>query len=205
MIGRLKGETMTLQIKKKSIKADAIDESKVLINNDQALRAKKSDGSAKEVLKVNASDKIEFMDEVIAPDGVSEKGVVNKSQLSAEKDARIAGDSDLSASISAETTRAANAEGVLTGKYNEEKQQREDAVDGLNTLVNSVQSSLQSAIGTVHDEVVQESQVRSQAMSAEEAARIAGDAALQSHIDNVISNVDPSALDSLSGSCFPSC
>ena len=39
---------------------------------------------------------------------------------------------------------------------------------------------------------------RAAAVSAEAAARVAGDADLQSQIDNIISNTDPAALDSLS-------
>ena len=46
------------QIKKKYIAPNAIDGSKILLSNAEALRAKKADGSSSEILKVNSSDEL---------------------------------------------------------------------------------------------------------------------------------------------------
>ena len=74
---------MSLPILKKFIGANQIDETKVLFNNNSFFRAKKVDNSEKNIFKLNASDKIEFADEVIVPDATVSGAAVNKGQLDA--------------------------------------------------------------------------------------------------------------------------
>lgn len=55
-----------------------LDGSKIKLNNNQALVGKKADGSAKEIIKVNASDKIEFLDSIQVPSDPTDPNDVAK-------------------------------------------------------------------------------------------------------------------------------
>jgi predicted nucleic acid-binding Zn-ribbon protein len=96
--------------------------------------------------------------------------------LSSEVSARIA-------DVDAEESRAMAAEGVLTSDLSTEVSDRVAAEASLD-------ANLKATIG-------QEVSIREEADAAEAKAREEGDAKLQSQIDNVLSNVDGDALDSL--------
>lgn len=92
---------------------------------------------------------------------------------------RIAGDLANSNSVSYEATTARAAELVLT-----------------NDLATEAATARAAELVLTND-LATEVAARIAAVSAEEAARIAGDAHLQNQIDNVLSNTDGAALDSL--------
>jgi len=92
---------------------------------------------------------------------------------------RTAADQAIQSNLDAEAARATAAEAKLTADLSDEVANRTDAVAGLKS--------------DLSDEVAN----RTDAVSTEEAARKYGDKYLQSQINNVISNIDPAALDSL--------
>ena len=95
-----------------------------------------------------------------------------RSDLDQEISDRIAGDSSLQAAVSAEESA------------------RVSAVSSEQAARIAGDSSLQAAVSA-------EESARISAVSSEQAARIAGDSSLQSQITNILSNIDPAALDSL--------
>jgi hypothetical protein len=148
---------MAQQIKKKFIKNDAIDGSKIKLLEGQSIRI---DGPAGEIELLKLGENGELLS---AGQEVAFKSQVDalEAQLQTEEQERIAGDSQLATSLEAEVLRATSSEEALDSKIDQE----------------------------ISD--------RSQAMSAEESARISGDENLQNQINNILSNVDPEALDSL--------
>ena len=80
-----------------------LDGSKIKLNNNQALVGKKADGSAKEIIKVNASDKIEFLDSIQVPsDPTDPNDVAKKSYVDGKiEDAIVNGVTDKAASQNA--------------------------------------------------------------------------------------------------------
>ena len=89
-------------------------------------------------------------------------------------------DSQIEANLNAEISRASTAEGALDTK-----------IDGVETDYKSADAVLTAAIS-------QESSDRASAISAEQARAEAAEASLQSQISNILSNVDPSLIDSIS-------
>jgi hypothetical protein len=148
---------MAQQIKKKFIKNDAIDGSKIKLLEGQSIRIDSPAGEI-ELLKLGENGEL-----ISAGQEVAFKAQVDalEAELQTEEQARIDGDSQLAASLESEVSRATSSEEALDSKIDQE----------------------------ISD--------RSQAMSAEESARISGDENLQNQINNILSNVDPEALDSL--------
>jgi hypothetical protein len=70
-------------LKKKFIGNDQIDGSKILVENNQTIRFKKADGSVKDVLKVNASDVVEFLETPV----VGGSALQTETQVDAKVDA----------------------------------------------------------------------------------------------------------------------
>ena len=73
------------QVTKRFIAANAVDETKVRLSNNSALKARNAAGSADvEIVKVNASDKIEFLSvPQVTADAVAGNDLVRKSQMDA--------------------------------------------------------------------------------------------------------------------------
>ena len=89
-------------------------------------------------------------------------------------------DAQLEASVTAEVNRASTAEQTL-----------QNAIDSLDTDYKAADQNLQASI-------TQEQSDRAAAVSAEQVRAEAAEASLQSQISNILSNVDPSLIDSIS-------
>ena len=89
-------------------------------------------------------------------------------------------DAQIEASVTAEVSRASTAEQTL-----------QNGIDSLDTAYKAADSTLQASI-------TQEQSDRASAVSAEQVRAEAAEASLQSQISNILSNVDPSLIDSIS-------
>lgn len=123
------------QIKKKFIQEGAVDGTKILLLNNQALRAKLADGSSEDVMKVDASGVLKLLKlpqlsvDPVATADVARKGYVD-AQVLAEQTARIS-------AVSAEQTARTNADEALDGRL--------DIIEGADNVVGSVAKSLKDA------------------------------------------------------------
>jgi hypothetical protein len=251
---------MAQQIKKKYLKSDSVDGSKIKLLKDQALRAEDSSGVEVKLLELGSSNEvlskgqeIAFKSQLLAEEaariaGDAAEASARAAAISAEEAARIAGDaaeasaraaadSAIQSSLNSEISRAQAAEGVLTTNLAAEVTRATAAEAALQVSIDDVDGYAQDIRNDLDQEILDraagdaaeasaraaaisaEASARAAAISAEEAARIAGDAAeasaraaaisaeeaariagdqnLQAQINNVISNVDPAALDSL--------
>lgn len=191
---------MAQQIKKKFIGQDQIDGSKIKLLEGQSLRIDTQAGEV-ELLKLNQDGKLESQGEEIA----------FKPELASETQARQAADVVLQSNIDAEMTRAMGAESSLQSEIDAEEVRAQAAEQALQSSITQEVSDRQAADvvlqGNIDDldgyaqeirsDLDQEISDRVSAVSAEESARIAGDQNLQTQINNILSNVDPAALDSL--------
>jgi hypothetical protein len=104
---------------KQFIGSNQVDGSKILLENGEAIRAKKADGTEKSIFKVNSSDKVEFIDEVY---------------VGQEK---LASDSGVDAKILVEKQRAEAAEQAIDQKVADEKSRAELAESNLASSITS--------------------------------------------------------------------
>ena len=150
---------MSIQIKKKFIKSQAIDGGKVLFLNEDSFKALKSNGDVAELFKFSNGDKLVMLQmpqvssDPVADEDLARKKYVDDS-LNVEMLAREAGDETLQENIDAEEARAEGEEARIEGKLDAE-------------IANRIAA------------VVAETAAREAAITAEQAARIAGDAAEQ--------------------------
>ena len=116
------------------------------------------------------------------------------SALGVETAARIAADSDLQTAIDAEATRAQGAEAQLTTDLASEVTARQGAISTEQTAraaaISAETSARESAISS-------ETTAREAAILAEQTARQTAISSVNTRVDNVLSNIDPVALDSL--------
>ena len=100
---------MSIFIKKKFIGQNEVDGAKILVLNNQAVRAKAAGGSAVELFKLDAADKLQFLvspkSSAVPAEGsdLSNKDYVD-GQMSAEQSARQAAVASLEAAVDAEET-----------------------------------------------------------------------------------------------------
>lgn len=114
---------------KKTLKLVETDASKVSFNNKSVLQANKADNTGVvEILKVNARNQIEFLDNIVAPEATRPNNVVIKSQLDEvfnfEKLERQAKDENLELQIRSEISAraAADVSNLLAAKtYTDQK------------------------------------------------------------------------------------
>lgn len=141
------------QIKKKFIADKAIDGSKILLQNNEALKALNSLGVEKSMMKFNSSNALEFIEmPEITADPISGNQVVRKlyvdTKVSAEEtramgeESRIEGKVDQEildrqAAVSAEQSRAESAEAVLDARL--------DVLEGADNVAGSVAKALKDA------------------------------------------------------------
>lgn len=141
------------QIKKKFIADKAIDGSKILLQNNEALKALNASGVEQSLLKFNSSGALELMQlPEVSSDPTSSNQIVRKSymesQISAEQsraegeEARIEAKldqqiSDSSSAVSAEESRAMAAESALDGRL--------DTLEGADNVAGSVAKALKDA------------------------------------------------------------
>lgn len=153
---------MAQQIKKKFIGDDQVDGTKILLANNEAIRAKDASGVAKEIIKIDASDKV-----IIHKVGGAEE-IAYKSQVDS-----------VSSGLSGEIARAADAEFALSSS------------------ISTVASDLSSEATRAADA---EAQALIDAKAYTDAKKVIIDASIasvNSRVDDVLSNVDAAALDSL--------
>ena len=125
--------------------------------------------------------------------------------LKVEEDARVAADSLLQANLDTEAADRASADSVLQGNIDSEASTRESADTTLQSNIDSEAATRAADDGVLQGNIDAEESARIAADStlqsnidAEESARIAADSNLQSQINDILSNTDPAALDSLS-------
>ena len=114
---------MAQKVKKKYIETAAVDASKILFDNNQVLQAKKADLSGNiDIFKVNAQNKIEFLDGILSIAGSDANSVVVKSQMesaiSAERVVRLAAEAILQGNIDAEALLRASEDVRILGVAN---------------------------------------------------------------------------------------
>lgn len=172
---------MALQIKRKFILNDAIDSSKLLLQNGQALRViQGSGGSAAEVelIKLDASGKVLLKGEEAAL----------KSQVTAEQARAESAEDLLRADLNSEISARQGADTVLNGKIESEKaridaillasEADKDSFAEIVQLINSVDTSNDSAFaGYVTS--------NNAALAAEQSARQSADSALDVRLDTL--------------------
>ena len=139
---------------------------------------------------------------------INELDTKSSDGLNTEIARSMAAEAVLTADLGTETARAIAAEAKLTSDLSSETAARVADVDAEEVRAIAAEAKLTSDLSSetaraiaaedlltsdLSDEVAN----RIDAVSTEEAARIAGDEYLQSQMDNVISNIDPDALDSL--------
>lgn len=157
-----------LQIKKKFVKDDAVDGSKIRLLNNQALRAENADGAVLELLKISASNELELLQLPKAPSAPSKAEHVTRKDYVDQK-------------VADEKARAESAEATLTANLASEVAARTAAVNSEASARAAADSALQSALAT-------ESQNRQLALSAEQSAREAADSELSAEISAEIVN-----------------
>jgi hypothetical protein len=182
---------MAQQIKKKFIKDDAVDGSKIKLLSGQSVRVIDGSGQEVELLKLGVDGE-----------------VMSKGQELAFKSNVDTLRSELEAAIESEETRAMGVESDLQDQIDQEISDRQSAISteqaariaGDESLAEDLQEEVtraQNAEEVLDSKIDQEILDRSEAISSEQAARISGDENLQNQINNILSNVDPAALDSL--------
>lgn len=172
-------------IAKKWIGANQVDGTKILLSNNEALRSKDASGASKELIKLDGADKV-F---VFKSSGAEE--IAYKSQVDAEKARAEAAEAALQTSF--------------TTALNNEIQRATTVETGLaSDIVNATANA-----NTYTDQVVNTEKLRAQAAEAQalvdakaytDAKKLLTDAditALNTRVDNVLSNVDGVALNSL--------
>jgi len=125
--------------------------------------------------------------------------------LGLETSARVAQDGYLHDLIVDEVERASGAEEALQGNIDAEASTRAAAITSLEGQIDTEESVRAAQDVVLQGSITSEASTRAAADSAlagdldlEESARMAGDTNLQNQINNLLSNVNPDALDSLS-------
>ena len=169
-----------------------------------SLRATVLEGEMDDVEALAAQNEIDIRAEEVARDA-GDTGL--QSAIDAEETARIAGDSSLSTAISNEVARATAAEAVNAAAVVTEKDRAEAVEAGLRADVNTNTGNISSNLGAINTErtrALAAELVNANAISAETTRATAAEGllttnltALEGVVDNILSNEDASALDSL--------
>ena len=168
------------QIKKKYIADKAIDGSKILLLNNEALKALNASGVEQNILKFNSSDALEFS---VLPEFSSDPTSGNQLTRKAYVDSEI----------SSEESRAMSAESALDGRL--------DVIEGSESTSGSIAKALKDAKDYTDAEVSQEVSDRQAAVSAEESRAMAAESALDGRLDvlegadNVVGSVSKALKD----------
>lgn len=205
---------MAQQIKKKFIGDGQIDGEKIQLLKDQSIKSENQAGDVVSILQLAADNK------VLVATGDSENPlgeVGTKAQVDEEKARAMLAEGNLQQAIddeiadrilavstekgraegeearieglvTAEVTRASGEEARIEGKVDAEKTRAEAQEAAIRAEFVAADTALHGIISSEIDADV----------AAEAALREAADNALQSQIDNIISNTDAAALDSLS-------
>jgi hypothetical protein len=167
---------MAKQIKGKFIKNNAVDGSKILLRNDQWMRAMKADGSEQDLMKLDASNNLILLKvPQVSVDAVNANDLVRKSMLDTEISARSAAVSALSDRID---SVLANTDEVALNSLAEIVTAFQGADSNLNGAITSLATSASTALSA-------EATTRAAADLAEQSARAAAVSDLQSQINNL--------------------
>ena len=138
-------------------------------------------------------------------DAITALSTAATSALGVERDARIAADSDLQDAIDAESTRAQGVESQINSDLATEVTARQTAISTEQSAraaaISAEQTARQTAISTEQSArataIASETSAREAAILAEQTARETAISSVNTRVDNVLSNIDPAALDSL--------
>lgn len=155
------------QIKKKYIADKAIDGSKILLLNNDALKALNASGVEQSILKFNSSDALEFS---VLPEFSADP--VNGNQLTRK--------AYVDSKVSTEKSRAESAESLLSGRL--------DVVEGSDTTEGSIRKALKDAKAYTDQEVAAEESARMAAVSAEQARAEGEEERIEGKVDQEISD-----------------
>jgi hypothetical protein len=138
------------QIKKKFIANNQVDETKILLNNEGALRARNAADSADvEILMVNADDAVELLQNPILPsDATNAMQAVTKQQLDFEVSALDGDISSINSTLATHTTQIADLQAedlVLDGRLDV----AEGEIDTLQSEMLTAQSDITALEGDV--------------------------------------------------------
>lgn len=153
-----------MAIKKKFIGADQVDQAKVLLDNNSALRAKNAAGTAVELIKLDGSDVLKLLKlPQVSNDPSSGDDLVRKSFLDGQISSAQTGLESLidgvASDLSAEVSRATAAEEALDGRLDivEPKvttlEGEMDAVEGRATSLEGRMSTAEGEIDTLQSEM----------------------------------------------------
>ena len=155
------------QIKKKFIADKAIDGSKILLQNNDALKALNAAGIEQSILKFSSDDALEFhVLPEFASDPVSGNQLTRKSYVDSK--------------VSTEQSRAGSAESAIQGRL--------DTIEGADSVSGSVRKSLKDGKAYTDQEVLSEKTARESAASAEHSARLSAESALSGRINTEVSD-----------------
>jgi hypothetical protein len=214
---------MAMQIKKKFLKDDSVDGSKIKLLKDQALRGQKQDGSEVNLLELGANDEllsdgqeVAFVSQVEAEASNRVAGDASlQNSVEAEASSRVAGDASLQNSVEAEaSSRIAGDQAEASLRTVAVDSEASSRVAGDASLQSNIDAEASSRIAgdaslqdyaeeidgyaqDVADDLQAETSNRIIAIDSEASSRVAGDESLQSQIDFIVENTDPAALDSL--------
>lgn len=155
------------QIKKKYIADKAIDGSKILLQNGEALKALNNSGVEQNLLSFSSGDALVF---AVLPEFSADP--VNNNQLVRKSYADT--------KVSTEQTRAEAAETLLAGRL--------DVVEGDELTAGSIAKSLKDAKDYTDQEVEAEAVLRAAAVSSEQSRAEAAEQDLQDAIDQEVSD-----------------
>ena len=205
---------MANQIKKKFIGNDQVDSTKILLENATALRAKKADNSEVELLKVAVDGKVVAFKEGGAEE-IGYKSQVDQvaldlaSEISRATLAESQINSDITGALSTanaytdnavlvETNRATSAENALSTSLAYEISRATVAENNLESNITNLSADLTAEVSRA---TLAEAQALADANAYTDAKKALIDAdivAVNTRVDNVLSNVDGVALNSLS-------
>lgn len=144
-----------MSIRKKFISADAVDQSKILLDSNGALRSKNSEGSAVSLFKLNSSDVLQFLQlpqVAIAP--ATGNDIVNKTYADSEISlAKAAEQSRAMAAEAAEQSRALAAEAAEQSRALAAEASLESAIAAERSRAMGVEQSLSTAINYITSNV----------------------------------------------------
>jgi hypothetical protein len=168
------------QIKKKYIADKAIDGSKILLLNNESLKALNASGVEQSILKFSSSDALEFS---VLPEFSADPTSGNQLTRKSYVDNKV----------STEQSRAESAESLLAGRL--------DVVEGSESTSGSIAKALKDAKDYTDAEVAQEVSDRQAAVSAEETRAMAAEESLSDRLDviegadNVVGSVSKALKD----------
>jgi len=180
------------KLDKKYIGTSQVGANQIEIENNAALKAKNAAGNASvEILKIDASDKLQMLQHPHLPSAATESSqAVRLAELSAEEAARIAADAVVQAAVDAEVIARQGADATLQSNIGAEESARIAADAVLQSNIDAEASSRSGADVILQSNIDAETLARQNAdvtlqsnIDAEALSRSSADTTLQSNID----------------------